>query len=42
MPEASYIDHHVFAKLRTLRMNPSELCSDTVFLRRLHVLNVIE
>jgi hypothetical protein len=30
----NYIDGHVFAKLRTLRMNPSELCSDEVFIRR--------
>lgn len=33
-PIHNYIDEHVFAKLRVLRMNPSELCSDTVFLRR--------
>lgn len=33
-PEANYIDRHVFAKLRSLRMNPSELASDSVFLRR--------
>ncbi len=32
--EANYIDHHIFAKLRTLRINSSELCGDTVFLRR--------
>ncbi|HUY88685.1 MAG TPA: DUF1549 domain-containing protein [Pirellulales bacterium] len=29
-----YIDRHVFNKLRSLRMNPSEPASDTVFLRR--------
>jgi len=34
VPENNYIDRHIFAKLHTLRMNPSELCSDTVFLRR--------
>ncbi len=34
-PEANYIDRHVFAKLRTLRMTPSALASDSVFLRRL-------
>jgi hypothetical protein len=36
-PEANYIDHHVFAKLRTLRMAPSALASDAVFLRRLYL-----
>jgi hypothetical protein len=35
-PEANYIDHHVFAKLRALRMLPSEICSDAVFLRRVY------
>src|SRR5947209_7728233 len=34
VPEHNYIDRHVFAKLRTLRMTPSDLCSDTVFIRR--------
>jgi hypothetical protein len=34
VPEANYVDHHVFAKLRALRMRPSDLCSDSVFLRR--------
>ena len=33
----SYIDEHIFAKLRTLRMNPSRLCSDEVFLRRVYL-----
>ncbi|MEZ5329186.1 MAG: DUF1549 and DUF1553 domain-containing protein [Verrucomicrobiales bacterium] len=28
------VDEHVFAKLRTLRMNPSERCSDPEFVRR--------
>lgn len=36
-PEANYIDRHVFAKLRSLRMNPSELASDSVFLRRAYL-----
>jgi hypothetical protein len=42
-PEANYIDHHVFAKLRTLRMAPSALAPDAVFLRRayLDVLGVL-
>lgn len=37
VPEANYVDHHVFAKLRTLRMQPAELCSDSVFLRRVYL-----
>ena len=37
LPEANYIDRHVFAKLRSLRMNPSELTSDAVFLRRAYL-----
>jgi hypothetical protein len=42
-PEANFIDHHVFAKLRTLRMVPSALAPDAVFLRRayLDVLGVL-
>jgi uncharacterized protein DUF1549/uncharacterized protein DUF1553 len=36
-PENNFIDHHVNAKLRTLRMLPSDLCSDTVFLRRAYL-----
>jgi hypothetical protein len=35
--EANYIDHHVFAKLQTLRILPSDLCSDAVFLRRVYL-----
>jgi hypothetical protein len=34
VPEHNYIDGHVFARLRTLRIVPSELCSDSVFVRR--------
>jgi hypothetical protein len=37
LPEANSIDHHVFAKLRALRVRPSELCSDHVFLRRVYL-----
>lgn len=33
-PEQNYIDRHVFAKLRLLRLQPSPLCSDSEFLRR--------
>ncbi len=35
--ENNYIDTHVFAKLRALRVNPSELASDTVFMRRAYL-----
>jgi hypothetical protein len=34
VPANNYIDHHIFAKLRLLHMQPSELCSDNEFLRR--------
>ena len=37
VPESNYIDHHVFAKLKSLRTQPSELCSDHVFLRRAYL-----
>ena len=33
-PVVNYIDNHVYARLQKLRMNPSELCSDSDFLRR--------
>src|SRR5256885_1266406 len=36
-PLNNYIDDQIFAKLRTLRMNPSELCSDEVFVRRAYL-----
>ena len=36
-PASNFIDEHVFQKLRALRMNPSALCSDTVFLRRAYL-----
>lgn len=32
----NFVDQHIFAKLRTLRMNPSALCSDQQFLRRVY------
>ena len=32
--ENNYVDKHVFAKLRSLRINPSTVCGDAVFLRR--------
>jgi hypothetical protein len=34
---ANYIDDHVFAKLRVLRMNPSPAADDGVFLRRAYL-----
>lgn len=34
LPEFNYIDTHVHAKLHKLRVVPSELCSDEIFLRR--------
>ena len=37
VPENNFIDRHVFAKLRSLRMQPSELCADSVFLRRAYL-----
>jgi hypothetical protein len=33
----TYIDEQIFNKLRALRMNPSELCSDEIFLRRAYL-----
>jgi hypothetical protein len=43
LPEANFIDRHLFAKLRSLRIVPSPLSSDSVFLRRayLDVLGVL-
>ncbi len=37
VPESNYVDRHVFAKLRKLRMTPSALCGDTEFVRRAHL-----
>jgi hypothetical protein len=37
IPESNYIDHHVFSKLRPLRMLPSPHCTDSVFLRRAYL-----
>lgn len=33
-PERNYIDQHLFAKLKSLRINPSQVASDQVFVRR--------
>src|SRR5262249_16317784 len=35
--EFNFVDKHVCAKLTALRMQPSELCSDAVFLRRAYL-----
>jgi len=34
---ANFIDENVFARLQKLRVNPSELCSDPIFLRRAYL-----
>ncbi|MEX2560006.1 MAG: DUF1549 and DUF1553 domain-containing protein [Pirellulales bacterium] len=36
-PPKNYIDEHVFARLRGLRMNPSELAGDSEFVRRAYL-----
>src|SRR5262245_43088638 len=36
-PSRNYIDEYILAKLRTLRMNPSGLCSDQGFIRRAYL-----
>jgi hypothetical protein len=36
-PENNYVDKHVFAKLKMLSIQPSELCSDQEFLRRVYM-----
>ena len=34
---AGFVDEHVFAKLRSLRMNPSPVCDDAAFVRRVYL-----
>ncbi len=36
-PEHNYIDQHVFSRLRKMNIAPSELSSDTEFLRRVYI-----
>ena len=36
-PENNYIDTHVNAKLKKLRIHPSQLCSDAQFIRRVNI-----
>lgn len=33
-PAANYIDEHVFARLKALQINPSDVCDDPTFVRR--------
>lgn len=37
LPEFNYIDKHVHEKLHKLRIIPSEVCSDEVFIRRVYL-----
>lgn len=37
LPTVNYIDEKVFRKLRQLRVQPSGICSDEVFIRRLYL-----
>jgi hypothetical protein len=37
LPANNYVDTHVHNKLHKLRMTPSEVCSDEVFVRRLYL-----
>jgi hypothetical protein len=36
-PEVNYVDKHVFAKLKMLNIQPSEMCSDQEFIRRAYL-----
>ena len=36
-PANNYLDEQVYKKLRLLRMNPSDLCSDAIFVRRAYL-----
>ncbi len=37
VPEVNYIDKEVFAKLKMMNVIPSDVASDTTFLRRIHI-----
>jgi hypothetical protein len=37
IPENNYVDQFVNAKLKKLRITPSELCDDATFIRRAHI-----
>ena len=36
-PRNNFVDEHVFAKLKMVHINPSELCSDEQFVRRIYL-----
>jgi hypothetical protein len=36
-PQNNFVDRQVFAKLKSLRMTPSELCTDEVYVRRAYL-----
>jgi hypothetical protein len=36
-PESNYVDKHIFAKLNLLNIQPSELCTDQEFVRRVYM-----
>jgi hypothetical protein len=36
-PEANFVDKHVFAKLKMLNIQPSDLCTDQEFIRRAYM-----
>jgi hypothetical protein len=36
-PESNYVDKHVFAKLKMLSIQPSDLCTDEEFIRRVYL-----
>ncbi len=37
MPEHNFVDQHVNAKLQRMKINPSDLCTDAEFVRRVHL-----
>jgi hypothetical protein len=37
IPTRNYVDEHIFAKLKKLRVPPAEWCSDEVFIRRVYI-----
>ncbi len=37
VPENNYVDHLVYEKLKRLRINPSDICSDEEFVRRAYL-----
>lgn len=37
LPERNLIDRHIFARLKRLQIEPSPVCSDTEFVRRVHL-----